>query len=156
MGHGANVKMTDHYTHEDQNKLKQSARIFEKYQNKLDKAHNNLYTLDFVEMATILSGRLYTDSNNIIDMLKNYYKLETEPTFKEIPKLLLDIRNTMLETNERFIEIKDFINDNNNDLETISRGKDLYGNKFDIFDYNKSKEINDAKDNTNDKNISIS
>ena len=30
------------------------------------------------------------------------------------------------------------------------------GKKFDIFDYNKSKEINDAKDNTNDKNISIS
>ena len=156
MGHGANVKMTDHYTHEDQNKLKQSARIFERYQSKLDKAHNNLYTLDFVEMATVLSGRLYTDSNNIIDMLKNYYKLESEPTFKEVPKLLLDIRNTMLETNEKFIEIKDFINDNNNDWETISRGKDIYGNKFDIFDYNKSKEINDAKDNTNDKNISIS
>jgi len=89
-------------------------------------------------------------------MLKNYYKLESEPTFKEVPKLLLDIRNTMLETNEKFIEIKDFINDNNNDWETISRGKDIYGNKFDIFDYNKSKEINDAKDNTNDKNISIS
>ncbi len=156
MGHGANIKMTDHYTHEDQNKLKQSARIFERYQSKLDKAHNNLYTLDFVETATILSGRLYTDSSNIIDMLKNYYKLESDPSFKEVPKLLLDIRNSMLDTNEKFVEIKDFINDNNNDWEVISRGTEKYGNKFDVFDYNKTKQLKTEKDNNNEKNIEIS
>ena len=147
MGHGTDYKMTSHYTHEDTQRLKKSDAIFDKYQQKIDNISNNRYTLNFVEVSTILSGRLYTDSSNIVDMLKKYYRLDNDPTFKEIPKLLLDIRNSIIKENDKYNNIRDFIHNNSNDWETIKRGIEIYGDSFTINILNNKQYNKETKNN---------
>ena len=53
-----------------------------------------------MELSTVLSGRLYTDSDKITDLLKKYYNMETDPTFEEIPYKLLNLRQAVIKEND--------------------------------------------------------
>ena len=92
-----------------------------------------------MELSTVLSGRLYTDSDKITDLLKKYYNMETDPTFEE---------------NDLYNEIKDFLKANSNDWKAINKGIEKYGNEFTINGYTKSKQY-DEKDTKIDKEMVI-
>ena len=65
-----------------------------------------------MELSTVLSGRLYTDSDKITDLLKKYYNMETDPTFEEIPYKLLNLRQAVIKENDLYNEIKNFLKAN--------------------------------------------
>lgn len=107
-----------------------------------------------MELSTVLSGRLYTDSDKITDLLKKYYNMETDPTFEEIPYKLLNLRQAVIKENDLYNEIKDFLKENSNDWKAINKGIEKYGNEFTINGYTKSKQC-DEKDTKIDKEMVI-
>ena len=121
---------------------------------KIDNKKNNKFVINFVELSTVLSGRLYTDSDKITDLLKKYYNMETDPTFEEIPYKLLNLRQAVIKENDLYNEIKDFLKANSNDWKAINKGIEKYGNEFTINGYTKSKQY-DEKDTKIDKEMVI-
>ena len=119
-----------------------------------DNKKNNKFVINFVELFTVLSGRLYTDSDKITDLLKKYYNMETDPTFEEIPYKLLNLRQAVIKENDLYNEIKDFLKANSNDWKAINKGIEKYGNEFTINGYTKSKQY-DEKDTKIDKEMVI-
>lgn len=154
MGHGTDIKMTEHYTHEIESRMQRADAIWDNYQKKIDNKKNNKFVINFVELSTVLSGRLYTDSDKITDLLKKYYNMETDPTFEEIPYKLLNLRQAVIKENDLYNEIKDFLKENSNDWKAINKGIEKYGNEFAINGYTKSKQY-DEKDTKIDKEMVI-
>lgn len=154
MGHGTDIKMTEHYTHEIESRMQRADAIWDNYQKKIDNKKNNKFVINFVELSTVLSGRLYTDSDKITDLLKKYYNMETDPTFEEIPYKLLNLRQAVIKENDLYNEIKDFLKANSNDWKAINKGIEKYGNEFTINGYTKSKQY-DEKDTKIDKEMVI-
>ena len=154
MGHGRDIKMTEHYTHEIESRMQRADAIWDNYQKKIDNKKNNKFVINFVELSTVLSGRLYTDSDKITDLLKKYYNMETDPTFEEIPYKLLNLRQAVIKENDLYNEIKDFLKANSNDWKAINKGIEKYGNEFTINGYTKSKQY-DEKDSKIDKEMVI-
>lgn len=132
MGHGLDLKMTDHYTHPKASNLRNSSLIFNDYEKKLNGNNESYQILKFEEIATILLGRILTDSDNIYTIVKKYYSLDYEPSYKQIPKMLFQLKKTLESENPIYIDISKFLSISNNEWEMIYKGKETFGNSFKI------------------------
>ena len=83
-------------------------------------------------MATILSGKVFTSRDEMYDIVKRYYSLDYEPTYKEIPKMLFQLKMILENNDNLYKDITNFILKTPNDWETIYKGKELFGNSFKI------------------------
>lgn len=132
MGHGVNIKMTQHYTHPKESNLKNSSMIFNKFEEKLNNNNELFINLKFEQVATILSGKVFTSSDEMYDIVKRYYSLNYDPTYKEIPKMLFQLKKILENNNNLYKDITNFILKTPNDWEAIYKGKELFGDSFKI------------------------
>lgn len=132
MGHGVDFKMTDHYTHEKESNLKNSSMIFNEYEQKLNNTNKLYQTLNFEEIATILSGRILTNVDKMYSIVKTYYSLDYEPSYKQIPKMLFQLKKILESENKIYLDITNFLSRSNNEWEMIYKGKENFGDSFKI------------------------
>ena len=113
--------------------------IFNKFEEKLN--NNELFiNLKFEQVATILSGKVFTSRDEMYDIVKRYYSLDYEPTYKEIPKMLFQLKMILENNDNHYKDITNFILKTPNDWETIYKGKELFGNSFKIETIRSKKE----------------
>ena len=151
MGHGVNIKMTQHYTHPKESNLKNSSMIFNKFEEKLNNNNELFINLKFEQVATILSGKVFTSSDEMYDIVKRYYSLSYDPTYKEIPKMLFQLKKILENNDNLYKDITTFILKTPNDWEAIYKGKELFGDSFKIetiHSKEKRKEFKEKLQNT--------
>lgn len=156
MGHGVDLKMTKHYTHEKESNLKNSSLIFTDYEKKLDNNSELYINLKFEQVATILSGKIYTDVDDMYNIAKRYYSLNYDPNYKQIPKMLFQLKKILEDSDSIYKDISSFITQTTNDWEMIHKGKEMFGSMFKINTLNtKEKEriLSDSIERTNEYTI---
>lgn len=144
MGHGDNISMTEHYTQALDEKLKGSVALFKEFNEKMKYSNNeNTIYLTFDQIATIMTGRIYGNTDKIYNIVKDYYNTNENINYEKMPKLLYMMRKDLLSNKNVFKDIESFINESDNDWKILEKGKLLFGNRFKIDN------IDSLKSNTN-------
>ena len=151
LGHAKDLKMTKHYSQENEDLLPESAYLFDKYaenrgyDKRTESEIDNNY-ISFDQLATILTRNIYCSTESIVELVNKYYELNNDLDYSELPKYLFKMRNDLLSSDEIYDDIENYIKNSSNEWHMIQEGKAKYGDKFAIGIY-KNKRLKHDNEN---------
>ena len=105
-------------------KISKTADLFEKNHND----NNNEFVITFDQLATIITGSIYSDIEKMNNLVKKCHKL-SEINGSKIEILLYDMKKSLLNSNA-YTEIEKYIKNSKNEWSMIENGKKIYGDSF--------------------------
>lgn len=134
MGHGKNINMTQHYNQVIDKRISKSTAIFNQYEENLKTDKGKVINFSYEEIITILSGKPYTNIQNIKTMIERYYELiDKEILISELSTYLFGIKQDLLSYDGDYKIIENYLlNNKNDDWKILTEGKENFGSNFNI------------------------